>query len=264
MNIYKTLNEITSYIDENIEEKIDYEILAKMMGVNAYTMQRIFSVLVGIPLAEYIRKRKLSCAAYDLLNSESTVMEIAIKYGYENATSFSRAFENFHGVKPSLIKNNLTSIKELSRKIFNETIQTSSDIEYTIVNLPTLNLYGIGVKTSNETIKEDAPKLFEKLKKNDILGKVYYGMTTYEDTARFKCSYYYCLCNKKIDDFEKIVIDESKYLKFVINSQNAEDIQKMVHKFYTEFLPSCKYNLKDTPELEYYHDGITEFLVPIY
>ena len=53
-------------------------------------------------------------------------------------------------------------------------------------------------------------------------------------------------------------------LKFRINSQNAKDIQDISHKFYGEFLPSVKYNLKELPELEYYHDGITDFLVAIY
>ena len=51
---------------------------------------------------------------------------------------------------------------------------------------------------------------------------------------------------------------------FRINSQRANDIQEMSHKFYLEFLPSCKYNLREIPELEYYHDNVTDFLVPIY
>lgn len=66
MNIYKCLNEITKYIDDNLEDKIDYEILAKIMGVNSYTMQRIFSLIADISLSEYIRKRRLSSAGFDL------------------------------------------------------------------------------------------------------------------------------------------------------------------------------------------------------
>ncbi len=60
MNIYKCLNEITRYIDDNLENEINYDVLAKIMGVNSYTMQRIFSLIAGISLAEYIRKRRLS------------------------------------------------------------------------------------------------------------------------------------------------------------------------------------------------------------
>ena len=56
MNIYKSLNEITKYIDDNLEENIEYGTLAKMIGINTYTLQRLFSILTGISLAEYIRK----------------------------------------------------------------------------------------------------------------------------------------------------------------------------------------------------------------
>lgn len=106
MNIYKVLNEITLYIDENLEYEIDYGVLAKKMGVNEYTMRRIFSLLTNITLAEYIRKRRLSNAGYDLYNGNLKVIDVAIKYGYDNATSFSRSFTAFHGIKPSQVNKN--------------------------------------------------------------------------------------------------------------------------------------------------------------
>ena len=89
-------------------------------------------------------------------------------------------------------------------------------------------------------------------------------MVTYKDKERNSCNGYYVLYDKEISGFEKIIIPKSKWLVFKINSQEAKDIQEMSHKFYLEFLPSCKYNFKELPELEYYHDNITDFLVPIY
>ena len=104
MNIYKSLNKITEYIDNNLENKINYEILAKIMGVNSYTMQRIFSLISGITLGECIRKRRLSCAGFDIYETNAKIIDIAIKYQYDNPTSFSRAFETFHNIKPSQFK----------------------------------------------------------------------------------------------------------------------------------------------------------------
>lgn len=265
MNIYKALNEITKYIDGNLEEEIDYEILSKMLGVNVYTMQRIFSLISGISLAEYIRKRRLSNAGFDLYETGAKVMEIAIKYQYENATSFSRAFESFHGIKPSLV-NKTTKLKNYPRIIFDENIKVTNELEYEIIELDAMELYGVGIKTNNKNITNDAPKLFieTEAKYLNKHGKIKYGMTTYKDGDREECDKYFVLYDKKINEFEKVVIPTSKWLVFKINSCNAEDIQEMVHKFYLEFLPSCKYNLREIPELEYYHDGITDFLVPIY
>mgnify|MGYP003318857762 CR=1 FL=1 len=70
MNIYKSLNEITQYIENNLEENIEYETLAKILGVNTYTLQQVFSLIAGISLSDYIRKRKLSSAGFDLYNKK--------------------------------------------------------------------------------------------------------------------------------------------------------------------------------------------------
>lgn len=264
MNIYKVLNDITKYIDDNLEDEIDYEAFSKMMGVNSYTVQRIFSLLTNVSLAEYIRKRRLSAAGFDLYNDNVKVMDVAIKYGYDNATSFSRAFEAFHGIKPSMVSK-LSTLKEFPRIVFDENIKVTETMEYEIVNLDDLELYGVGIPTSNETISKDAPKFFEEFlnKYKSIYGDVEYGMVSYILPEREICDKYYVLYNKKIDGFECIKIPAGKWLKFRINSREAKDIQEMSHKFYLDFLPSCKYNLRDIPELEYYHDGVTDFLVPI-
>lgn len=265
LNIYKCLNEITKYIDDNLEEKIDYEVLARIMGVNSYTMQRIFSLISGISLAEYIRKRRLSTAGFDLYETNAKVMDIAIKYQYDNATSFSRAFESFHDIKPSQV-NKFSKLKNFPRIIFNEEIKMTNELEYKIVEREELVLYGLGIKTNNESISVDAPKFFKETESNNIdkYGKIKFGMITYEDELREECNGYYVLYDNEIKELEKIIIPKSKWLVFRINSQNAKDIQEMSHKFYLEFLPSCKYNLKEIPELEYYHDDVTDFLVPIY
>ena len=264
MNIYKSLNDITKYIDDNLEEDIKYNTLAKMIGINTYTLQRLFSILTGISLAEYIRKRRLSTAGYDLYQNNEKIIDLAIKYQYENATSFSRAFEKFHGIKPSLV-NKETKLKNFPRIIFNEKVDLTAELDYEIISLEKLDLYGLHIDTNNETIGVDAPRFFQEItnKYFNKYGDINYGMVTY-DEEREQCEKYYCLFDKKINDFEHIIIPKGKWLKFRINSQNAKEIQEMSHKFYEEFLPSCRYNLKELPELEYYHDDITDFLVAIY
>ena len=264
MNIYKSLNEITKYIDENLEDIINYEVLAKMLGVNVYTMQRLFTMIAGISLSEYIRKRRLSNAGYDLYAYNLKVIDVAFKYQYDNATSFSRAFEKFHGIKPSLV-NKETKLKNFPRIVFNEDINPTVELDYEIINLEEINLYGVSIETNNEKIGTDAPLFFRQTEDKYLnkYGEVKYGMITY-DIEREESQKYYCLYDKEIKEFEHIIIPKSKWLRFRINSENPKDIQEISHKFYKEFLPSVKYNLKEIPELEYYHDGITDFLVAIY
>ena len=94
-------------------------------------------------------------------------------------------------------------------------------------------------------------------------GEITYGMTVYEDRFESDNYEYWILYEKQISEFVECKIAGGRYLKFTINSQNAAEIQKVTNGFYENFLPSCKYNLRELPELEYYHDGITDFLVPI-
>lgn len=264
MNIYKSLNEITKYIDDNLDEYIDHKILANIMAVNTYTMQRIFSLLTNISLSEYIRKRRLSVAAFDLYNNKGKVIDVALKYQYNNATSFSRAFYKFHHIKPSKINNN-SKLQNFPRITFNENITIPNSIEYHIIELDKLTLYGTGIKTNNKNISKDAPVFFKNISSKFLTtyGEIPYAMITYNE-GHINCNGYYILYDKEIPEFTKYIIPKSKWLVFRINSQNAKDIQEMSHKFYLEFLPSCKYNLKEIPELEHYHDNITDFLVAIY
>lgn len=264
MNIYKCLNEITKYIEEHIEEKIDYNKLARIIGTNSYTMQRIFALLTGVTLADYIRKRRLSLAAYDLYSKKYDVLEISLKYGYESSTSFSRAFRNFHGLKPSEVKRGSLHFSNFSRIIFDEKEKEQVNMKYEIKEMPELTLYGKGIKTDEIKVKKDAPEFFAKMQKEYIdYGKIDYGMIVYEDRFNNETFEYWVLWNKEIKEFNKVVIPKSKWLVFHIPNTNACDIQKVSEDFYCNFVTSNKYNIRPIPELEYYHDGVTDFLVPI-
>ena len=106
MNIYTKLNEIIEYTEQHLEEKIEYKEISKMIGINEYTFQKIFLIISNISFSEYIRNRRLSNAGQEIFLSKAKIIDTAIKYQYNNATSFSRAFEKFHGIKPSEVRNN--------------------------------------------------------------------------------------------------------------------------------------------------------------
>ena len=261
MNIYEKLNKIIEYIESKLEEEIDYKELAKIIGVNEYTFQIIFSVICNVSIAEYIRNRRLSIAGQELYMYDEKVIDIAIKYQYDNPTSFSRAFERFHGIKPSQVRTNPEKLKMYTKIKFNLDYEPNKNVEYKIIEKEKMILYGRHKSTNNENIGKDAPE-FYNIEANEY-GEPTYGMVEYEDKGRWYVKKYWILYNKKIPGLEEKIIPKSKWIEIRINSQNAEDIQKVSHMFYKDFLPNCKYNLKELPEIEYYHDGITDFLIPI-
>lgn len=90
-----------------------------------------------------------------------------------------------------------------------------------------------------------------------------YAMVEYKDKGREYVKAYWVLYDEEILELEKKIIPKSKWILIRINSQKAKDIQEVSKMFYDDFLPSCKYNFRDLPEIEYYHDEVTDFLIPI-
>ena len=140
------------------------------------------------------------------------------------------------------------------------------ELNYEIISLEEMDLYGIGINTNNAKIGQDAPQFFKKIedKYQKKYGDIKYGMITYEGKDRKESQKYYCLYDTEIKEFEHIKIPKSKWIRFRILSQNPPDIQNVSHQFYCNFQFFNKYNLREIPELEYYHDEVTDFLVAIY
>ena len=200
VNIYHSMNQVLDYIENNLEEKIEYANLAKILGVNEYTMRTIFSMICNIPIAEYIRKRRLSNAGIDLCTQNSKIIDIAIKYQYDSATAFSRAFEKFYGVKPSEVKKNHTNLKVYPKIVFSEVKIEQPNFEYSIVEMEELTLYGNGIRTTKNKIKSDAVDFWKEMDKkySKKYGRADYGMTVYEDRFNSDKCEYWILYNKKI------------------------------------------------------------------
>lgn len=203
----------------------------------------------------------LTNAGQEIFLSKSKIIDIAMKYQYNNATSFSRAFEKFHGIKPSEVRKNPDKLRLYTKLHFNEHYESNKDINYKIIEMEQMTLYGRYMLTDNEKIKHDAPQFYKE--NYNIYGEAPYGMVEYYDKERTKVKAYWVLYNEPMKGLTKKIIPKSKWIQIKINSQSAEEIQNVSHLFYKDFLPNAKYNFRDLPEIEFYHDNITDFLIPI-
>jgi AraC family transcriptional regulator len=123
MDWINRLNSAMNYIEEHLSEEIDYEEVARIACCSAFHFQRMFSYMADVPLSEYIRRRRMSLAAADLMNGEEKVIDIALKYGYDSPTAFNRAFQSIHGVAPSLIRSGGVAVKAFPPMSFLITIK---------------------------------------------------------------------------------------------------------------------------------------------
>ena len=89
------------YTEAHLTEEIDYEAVAKEALSSPFHFQRMFGMLCGFSLGDYIRMRRLTLAAEELMRTDRKVIDIALQYGYDTPESFSRAFLRFHGIAPT-------------------------------------------------------------------------------------------------------------------------------------------------------------------
>lgn len=131
MDWIRGIQRAIDYTEEHLTEEIDYDAAAGEACSSAFHFQRVFSIMCGFTLGDYIRMRRLTLAADDLINSDEKVIDIALKYGYETPESFSRAFSRFHGITPTEARRGGTvkSFSQLSVKLI---LTGGSTMEYRI------------------------------------------------------------------------------------------------------------------------------------
>lgn len=120
------------YIEDHLTEEIDYEKVAAESFSSSYHFQRVFSILCGFTLGEYIRSRRLTLAGAELAKGHGKVIDVALKYGYENPDSFAKAFHKFHGVTPSAAKTNGQNLRSFSKLVLKISLEGGRDMNYRI------------------------------------------------------------------------------------------------------------------------------------
>ena len=115
MELAQQINDIINYIEEHLAEKIDYDKLAQMAGCSIYNLQRLFSYVTDVSIADYVRYRKMALAAIEVQESEIKIIDLALKYGYESPEAFTRAFQAFHNISPSSMRKSGINYKSFPK-----------------------------------------------------------------------------------------------------------------------------------------------------
>ena len=142
MEVIDKINNALEYIEENITGEIDYNQITRRVCCSVYHFERMFSYFTGVSLSQYIRRRRLTLAAFDLREG-AKVMDVAVKYNYNSPEAFSRAFKNMHGVMPTIVRNTDVPLKAYPKLSFNLSVDGDMEINYRIVENKSYNVCGI-------------------------------------------------------------------------------------------------------------------------
>jgi AraC family transcriptional regulator len=162
------MNNAVGYIESNLEDVISYDEVAQIACCSTYHFQRMFSFITGVPLSEYIRRRRLTLAAFELQTTDMKVIDIAIKYGYQSPEAFTRAFKNLHGVVPGSARDRGVALKAFSKVTFSISIKGVAEMNYRIEEKEAFEVFGMELRTSvvNGQCYKDIPQFWSACAKD--------------------------------------------------------------------------------------------------
>lgn len=274
MDWIKGLQKSIDYIDEHITEPLKYERIAQEMNLSSYYYQKIFSIICGISLGEYIRNRRLALAGSELLATDEKLIDIALKYGYDTQEGFTRAFTRFHGVTPSAARKNSIPLKSFSKLSVSISVKGGNSMNYRIEEKDRFRIIAKTQRFSKiEDVngRKDIPEFWEKChrdgtvkfleemcKKDGVLGDKIVGMCM-EDSTVVKDFPYSIGAEYNGETvpkgYEVFDIPAAKWAVFETEGFMPQAMQELWHKVFTEFFPTSDYRPDKNFDLEVYSVG---------
>ena len=260
MDWLKNWNEALDCLEENLDGEIDLGELGRLAGCSAYHFQRMFSYLAGLPLGEYIRRRRMTRAAVDLQNGRK-VLDVALRYGYESPTAFNRAFQAVHGVPPSQAKQPGVKLKAFPRIRFKFVLKGAEEMEYQIVKREAFRIVGFRtlIPTDMEESFQVVPKFWAEigprqaelfpLMNGEPAGML--GVCTYSEEENH---YYIAVASHSPvpEGMYEWTVPAASWAVFAGSGRLPEAMQELQRRIITEYLPDSGYELAKAPDIEVY------------
>ena len=258
MNILNELNEACNYIENNIENEIDIKEIARITNQSTDSINRFFVSMLGTTIKEYIRKRRLSLAVYDLQNSDEKITDIAFKSGFNSYDSFCKAFLNQHHVTPTQAKNPSCEVNIFPPATFEINVKGAQKIKFKICDLEEFEVYGISKNfncQSSDRFKQEKEMWsidYEHYPEKICQGYdgIWYGI--FENGK-------YSIARKKedveFDGLEKIKIKSGKYAVFTTDKGGyaGDELSKTHDLIFNSWLKDTQYNIKREYIIEVFH-----------
>lgn len=271
MDSINMLQKAIQYMETHLLDTITYSDVARQVFVSDYHFHRMFSMVTGITPNEYLRNRRLSQAAQELMTSDVKVIDLALKYGYETPESFTKAFSRFHGVTPSLAKRAHKPLILYNRLILKFIVEGGTMMQYRIEERAPFKVAAY-VKAFPNTIigeadNQDIPNFWDELINAGKLGALkahaktegVYGLCQTLDKTSQTFNYGVGMQTDLETAPEGLQIWEVKPTLWAVFECIGDDgacIGEVWDKIFKEFLPNAPYDMLEDVDFEYYpEDG---------
>lgn len=254
-NGIEKIKKIIDYIEANITAELDCAAMAAQMNLSVYEFRRIFSFVIGCPISEYIRKRKLSLAALEIMESEKVdILQLSEKYGYSNQSAFTRAFCEQHGVSPTACLHEDVEIKLFTRPEFEINIRGRENVPFKIIKTNDFYIKGysaVSTITDSCCCENVWNDFYEKgFDKKIHTDRIYASYCNEEDNVK-------CCIGEIGTEGQKI--PASRWACFKLNTVDDDVVNERYSKIIYEWLPSANFKInRCIPTIEVYPFDMSE------
>jgi AraC family transcriptional regulator len=265
MEAFQRFNESITYIEDHLDREIDIDEVAAVACVSKFHYHRMFNMLTGFTTGEYIRNRRLTLAAQELSGSQSKVIDVALKYGYETPESFSKAFRRAHGVSPSQVKVQGIQLKAFPRLSFQIQLKGAEEMNYKIEERPSFKVIGNGIHTSmaNGENQKNITNFWIESHQNGSVKELerhmgdlgVLGVCMDFDHEAEEITYLIAVEKGESEVDKKYIekeIPAATWAIFESIGAMPDAIQNVWDRIYSEWFPSTGYEQADGPQLEVY------------
>ena len=256
------LNRAVEYLEERLVEP-DLRQAAKIACCSPYHFQRMFGLLAGVPLSEYLRRRRMSRAAADLQSGEK-IVDTALKYGYSSPTAFNRAFQAVHGLPPSAAKAPGAVLKSYPPLRFAITVQGVEKMEYRIEKRDAFRIVGVSAPLAKDMEEnfQQVPQLWGRAAADGTIPRLaglmdgeprgLLGVCDGLDSAR----YYIAAASSAPagEGLEEYTVPAFTWAMFPGTGDGPAAIQALERRVVAEWLPTSGYEYAEGPDVEVYLD----------
>ena len=262
------LQTIIEYVENHLQRKqepVDKQEIARIAGCSFDFFQKVFSYMNGISFSDYVRCRKLTLAGYDLKSTDRKVVDISYQYGYDSPTSFTKAFEQFHGVTPKEARNREVKLQIVPKM----QVLVSQRYSWRLVRKESFRLVGKSIPIPLES-EEKSSKILEfwsDCHKNGVFStlvsmdtgtpKGIFGLFPDENKNPNETEYSIMVKSdgEPPSGFREVVLPEATWAVFDCRGPVPQAIQSGWKFLLEEWLVKYPFQHARCPEMEWYSDG---------
>lgn len=276
MEWIRCINRMLRYVEEHLADDLDIRTIAKEVSFSPFYLQRMFTMMTDMTVAEYVRQRRLSAAGQELQATDAKVLDVALKYGYETPESFQKAFRRFHGVTPSAAKRTHVQLRYLNPLQIQVQLTGGKIMDYRVEDMGEMQIVGMERRFSYEDAFAQIPRFWDAYCEQGLQAVVPGCLGVCIDEAD-KPDFAYLIASlyeagaPVPEGFVLRTIAPHTWVKFRSVGPLPGALQRVNRQIFTEWLPNNQeYDLAEGLNIEMYtmgdmsgDDYVSEIWIPV-